>query len=109
MFEKVKGFLSKGLDMVRVRLNQFQQPIKWIVIGYLVTVFLFVVSYYGFWMYLAVTGKIQLRTFWPWCGNWWGLPWWGSSPLLQAALWILMETESRIILKRRRIRNEDFY
>lgn len=60
MFEKVKGFLSKGLDMVRVRLNQFQQPIKWIVIGYLVTVFLFVVSYYGFWMYLAVTGKIQL-------------------------------------------------
>lgn len=48
MFEKVKGFLSKGLDAVRVRLNQFQQPIKWIVIGYLVTVFLFVVSYYGF-------------------------------------------------------------
>lgn len=60
MFEKVKGFLSKGLDTVRARLNQFQQPIKWIVIGYLVTVFLFVVSYYGFWMYLAVTGKIQL-------------------------------------------------
>ena len=24
------------------------------------TVFLFVVSYYGFWMYLAVMGKIQL-------------------------------------------------
>jgi len=60
MFEKVKGFLSKGLDAVKVRLNQFQQPIKWIVMGYLVTVFLFVVSYYGFWMYLAVTGKIQL-------------------------------------------------
>ena len=60
MFEKVKGFLSKGLDAVRVRLNQFQQPIKWIVIGYLVTVFLFVLSYYGFWLYLAVTGKIQL-------------------------------------------------
>ena len=60
MFEKVKGFLSKGLDAVRARLNQFQQPIKWIVMGYLVTVFLFVVSYYGFWMYLAVTGKIQL-------------------------------------------------
>ena len=60
MFEKVKGLLSKGLDAVRVRLNQFQQPIKWIVMGYLVTVFVFVVSYYGFWMYLAVTGKIQL-------------------------------------------------
>ena len=24
------------------------------------TVFLFVLSYYGFWLYLAVTGKIQL-------------------------------------------------
>ena len=60
MFEKVKGMLNKGLDAVKARLNQFQQPIKWIVIGYLVTVFLFVLSYYGFWMYLAVTGKIQL-------------------------------------------------
>lgn len=60
MFEKVKGILTKGLDAVKTRLNQFQQPIKWIVIGYLVTVFLFVLSYYGFWLYLAVTGKIQL-------------------------------------------------
>ena len=60
MFEKVKGLLTKGLDAVKKRLNQFQQPIKWIVIGYLVTVFLFVLSYYGFWLYLAVTGKIQL-------------------------------------------------
>ena len=60
MFEKVKGMLNKGLDAVKERLNQFQQPIKWIVIGYLVTVFLFVLSYYGFWLYLAVTGKIQL-------------------------------------------------
>lgn len=60
MFEKVKGILTKGLDAVKKRLNQFQQPIKWIVIGYMVTVFLFVVSYYGFWVYLAVTGKIQL-------------------------------------------------
>lgn len=40
MFEKVKGILTKGLDAVKTRLNQFQQPIKWIVIGYLVTVFL---------------------------------------------------------------------
>lgn len=60
MFEKVKGILTKGLNAVKARLNQFQQPIKWIVMGYLVTVFLFVVSYYGFWVYLAVTGKIQL-------------------------------------------------
>ena len=35
MFEKVKGILTKGLDAVKTRLNQFQQPIKWIVIGYL--------------------------------------------------------------------------
>ena len=60
MFEKVRGWLKKSLGTVKKRLNQFQQPIKWIVIGYLVTVFLFVVSYYGFWMYLAVMGKIQL-------------------------------------------------
>lgn len=60
MFEKVRGWLNKGLGAVKKRLNQFQQPIKWIVIGYMVTVFLFVVSYYGFWVYLAVTGKIQL-------------------------------------------------
>ena len=60
MFEKVKWILTKSLDAVKKRLNQFQQPIKWIVIGYLVTVFLFVLSYYGFWLYLAVMGKIQL-------------------------------------------------
>ena len=60
MFEKVRGWLNQGLGAVKKRLNQFQQPIKWIVIGYMVTVFLFVVSYYGFWVYLAVTGKIQL-------------------------------------------------
>jgi hypothetical protein len=60
MFEKVRGLFTKGLGAVKERLNQFQQPIKWIVIGYMVTVFLFVVSYYGFWVYLAVTGKIQL-------------------------------------------------
>lgn len=60
MFEKVRGWLKKSLGTVKKRLNQFQQHIKWIVIGYLVTVFLFVVSYYGFWLYLAVTGKIQL-------------------------------------------------
>ena len=46
MFEKVRGWLKKSLGTVKKRLNQFQQPIKWIVIGYLVTVFLFVVSYY---------------------------------------------------------------
>ena len=60
MFAKVRAWLNKGLGAVTKRLNQFQQPIKWIVIGYMVTVFLFVVSYYGFWVYLAVTGKIQL-------------------------------------------------
>ena len=60
MFEKVRGWLKKSLGTVKKRLYQFQQSIKWIVIGYLVTVFLFVVSYYGFWMYLAVMGKIQL-------------------------------------------------
>ena len=35
MFEKVRGWLKKSLGTVKKRLNQFQQPIKWIVIGYL--------------------------------------------------------------------------
>ncbi len=60
MFEKIRNGFFKELANAKTRLMQFQQPIKYLILGYLAIVFIFVVSYYGFWFYLSITEKIQL-------------------------------------------------
>lgn len=49
MFEKIRNGFFKELANAKTRLMQFQQPIKYLILGYLAIVFIFVVSYYGFW------------------------------------------------------------
>ena len=60
MLEKIKSYISTFIADAKVKLNNMQKPIQWIVIGYFILVLLLVLTYYIAWLYLWQGGKAAL-------------------------------------------------
>lgn len=60
MWDKVKGYLGKYLNIAKEKINDMQSPIKWMIVLYFALVVLLVLTYYGVWCYQAYTGKIVM-------------------------------------------------
>lgn len=60
MLEKIKSYISTFIADAKVKVNNMQKPIQWIVIGYFILVLLLVLTYYIAWLYLWQADKAAL-------------------------------------------------
>ena len=60
MWNKIKGYVGKYLDIAKSRINDMQSPIKWMIVSYFALVVLLVLTYYGAWCWQAYYGKIVM-------------------------------------------------
>lgn len=60
MLNKIKKYISNFLTATKVKLNNMQKPIQYIVIGYFILVLLLVLTYYIAWLYLWLANQAAL-------------------------------------------------
>lgn len=60
MLEKLKQYIAQTITAAKDKINGMQMPIKWIIVGYLSLVLVFVLTYYIAWLYLWHSDKASL-------------------------------------------------